>query len=115
MQAITQQERSWAMLIHLSGLAGFIIPFGNIVAPLILWLMKKDQSIFINDQGKEALNFQITYTLYAIAAGLLIFLLIGLLLLPLVGIVALILIFVAGIRANEGTYYRYPLTLRLIS
>src|SRR3954467_5501803 len=51
--------KMWGMLAHLSSLAGLVIPFGNFIGPLVVWLMKKDQQPFVNDQGKESLNFQI--------------------------------------------------------
>lgn len=114
MQAVSQQERSWAMLCHLLGLAGYVVPFGNIIGPLVWWLMKKDQSWFVNDQGKEALNFQISLTIYVIISLLLMLVLVGILLLAIVGIGGLILTIIGAIKANEGVQYRYPLTLRLI-
>ena len=114
MQVVSKDERNWAMFIHLSGLVGYFIPFGNIIAPFILWMMKKDQSSFIDDQGKEAINFQITITIYAVISAVLILLLIGIALIFVVGLLALIFIIIAAIKANEGVYYRYPLTLRLV-
>lgn len=110
----TAEERQWAMFAHLSALIGLIIPLGNVVGPLIIWLMKKDTSAFIDDQGKESLNFQITVLIAAIAAGILIVVLIGFLLLPLIGLVALVFTIIAAIKANEGLTYRYPFALRLI-
>ncbi len=107
-------SRQWGMIAHLSALVGFIIPFGNIIGPLIVWQVKKDMP-FVEDQGKEALNFQITVTLAAIVCFILMFVFIGVLLLPVVGIAALVLTIIAGIKANGGEEYRYPLTLRLIS
>jgi len=108
------QERQAAMFTHLSGLAGFLIPFGNVIAPLIIWQIKKDQMPFVDDQGKEAVNFQITVTIAVLICLVLTVILIGLLLLPLVAIGALVLTIIAAVRANEGARYRYPLTLRLI-
>jgi len=63
MQPTTKDDRTWAMLCHLSGLAGYVVPFGNIFGPLIIWLIKRDQSWFVDDQGKEALNFQISWAI----------------------------------------------------
>ena len=103
------------MVCHLAGFAGLTgIPFGNILGPLVVWLIKKDQSWFVNEQGKEAMNFQISLTIYAIVAAILIFVLIGIPLLVVVGIVWLVLMIMAAIKANEGVSYRYPLTLRFI-
>lgn len=115
MQEITKDDRTWALLCHLSGLAVFTgIPFANIIAPLIVWMIKKDQSWFVNDQGKEALNFQISLTIYVIIAVVLVFLLIGIPLLFVLGIGGVILMVMAAVKANEGVTYRYPLTVRFI-
>lgn len=111
----TKEERTWAMVCHLGGLATFIIPFGNIVAPLVIWMLKKDTMPLVNDQGKEALNFQITYTLAFIIATVLVFVAVGILLLPVIGIAWLILMILAGVKANEGVAYRYPAILRLVT
>jgi len=113
-QGPSKDEKTFAMFCHLSALAGFIIPFGNIIGPLILWQMKKAESAFIDDQGKEALNFQITIGIAALICLVLIFVLIGAFLLPLVGIVALIFTIIGAIKANEGVTYRYPFAIRLV-
>ncbi len=102
------------MLAHLTALAGFLIPFGNIVGPLIVWLLKKDSSPFVDDQGKESLNFQITVMILAIVCSILIIIIIGIFLLMLLGLVSLILIIVATVKASNGERYRYPFALRLI-
>ena len=100
---------------HLLGLASFLgIPFGNIVAPLILWILKRADDPFVNVCGKEAVNFQITISLYFTLSAVLIFAMIGILLLPLVVIFHVIYTIVASIKASEGHYYRYPLTIRFI-
>lgn len=109
-----KDERTWGMLCHLSAFAGFIVPFGNIIAPLIIWLIKKDEMSFVNDQGKESINFQITMFIAFIISGLLMFVLIGFLLVFIVAIFDIIMIIIASIKANEGVYYRYPYSLRLI-
>ena len=114
-QSQSSEARTWAMLCHLSTFAKYLaIPFGNIIGPLILWLIKKDQHPFVNDQGKEAMNFQITITLLYLVAGILAFLLIGFLLLIPIAIFDLVFTVLAAVKANEGTAYRYPFTLRLI-
>lgn len=110
----TRDERMWAMFCHLSALAGFVIPFGNVVAPLVIWLIKKEEYELVLDQGKEALNFQISMTIYVIASAFLIILVIGIPLLIILGIFDLIVIIIASIKANEGEKYRYPLTIRFI-
>ena len=109
-----RDSQQWGMIAHLSALIGFVIPFGNVIGPLVVWQMKKDMP-FVVDQGKEALNFQITVAIAVFVCLLLSFIVIGLLLLPLVGIGALVLTVIAGIKANNGEAYRYPFALRLIS
>jgi hypothetical protein len=111
----SDEERQWALFAHLAALAGFIIPFGNLIGPLIIWQVKKAELPFVDEQGKEALNFQITVSLAVLVCILLMAVLIGLLLLPVVAIGALVLTVIGAIKANGGEHYRYPLTLRLIS
>ncbi|MFQ6109129.1 MAG: DUF4870 domain-containing protein [Candidatus Aminicenantales bacterium] len=115
MAALTEtQERTWGMLCHLSALAGFIIPFGNIIGPLIIWLIKKDESAFVDDQGKESLNFQISITIYILIAAILILVIIGIFLMIGLGILAIVLIIIAAVKANSGEKFRYPITIRFI-
>lgn len=115
MYAVSSEERTWGMLSHLLALSGFIgVPFGNVLAPLIIWLVKKDQSQFVADQAKESLNFQISLIIYAIVSGILVLVLIGFLLLGVVFIGGIVLTIIATMKANNGEYYRYPLTIRLI-
>jgi uncharacterized Tic20 family protein len=106
--------RQWAMIAHLSALAGLVIGL-NWLGPLIVYLVKKDEHPFIADQSREALNFNISVFIYIIAAAVLILLFIGILLLPAVAIAWLVLTIIAAIRANNGEAYRYPLTIRLVS
>jgi uncharacterized Tic20 family protein len=104
------------MLSHLLALVGyFLIPFGNVAAPLIIYLMKKDESPFVADQAKESLNFQISVCIYALISGVLVLILIGFLLLAAVVVAAAILTIIASVKAANGETYRYPLTIRLIS
>ena len=108
-----RESQQWGMIAHLSALIGFIIPFGNLIGPLVIWQMKKDMP-FVVDQGKEALNFQITVAIAVFVCLLLFVLVIGMLLLPVVGLGALALTVIAGIKANNGEAYRYPFALRLV-
>ena len=110
----TKDERTWAMLSHFSALCLFIFPFGNILAPLIIWLIKKDEMPFVEDQAKEVLNFQISMTIYFIGSLILIIVLIGIPILIVLGIFNVIITIIAGIKANDGKSYRYPINLRLI-
>lgn len=110
----SKEERTWAMLCHLSALSMFITGIGYILGPLIIWLIKKDQFPLVDDQGKESLNFQISVTIYAAISAVLVFLLVGGILLPAVIIFDIIEVILASVRANEGDRYRYPLTIRFI-
>ena len=111
------------MLCHLASLAGMVgVPFGNVVGPLIVWLIKRDEHPLVDDQGKQSLNFQISLTIYTVAllipgiiltalfcVGLiLIFAAIG------VGIAGLVFMIIACTRANRGEYYRYPCCIRFL-
>ena len=111
----TQDERTWGMLAHLSAFSCFLIPpLGVVIGPLIVWLIKRDQSAFVADQGKESLNFNISVLLAAFICGVLVFVLIGILLGVALFIFWLAMTIVAAIKASEGVRYRYPFTLRLL-
>jgi uncharacterized Tic20 family protein len=115
------QARTWNMLCHLSALAGYIIPFGNILGPLLVWQIKKNEFPSVDEHGKAALNFQLTVLIALVAGGaaafLLSFVCIGFLLIPVVigiALCGLIFAIIAGIKANNGEAYRYPWSLTLI-
>ncbi|MBK8872324.1 MAG: DUF4870 domain-containing protein [Elusimicrobia bacterium] len=106
---------NWAMLCHISGLSLYLgIPLGNIIVPLVVWILKKDQDSFLNESGREAVNFQISYTIYGIIAGLACFVLIGFVLLPLLLIAHVVLTIIGTLKANKNETYQYPFTLRFI-
>jgi len=109
---VPKEARSWGMVCHLVAFSGFIIPFGNILGPLIVWAVKKDTHPFIDDQGKEAMNFQLSMTIALIVSFFLIFVVVGFVLIVILCIFVLVMIIVAAVRASEGIYYRYPLTIR---
>lgn len=111
---VRRDENMWAMLCHISAFTVFFIPFGNIISPLIIWLIKKDEFPFVDDQGKEALNFQITLTIYVIAASILSIVLVGIPLLIGFLIFGFVVTIIAAIKANDGEQYRYPMTIRFI-
>ena len=91
-----------------------IVPFGNVLAPLIIYLTKKDQLPFVADQARESLNFQISISIYFLFAGALAFVLIGFALMPIIGLFMVIMVIIASLAANRGERYRYPLTIRLV-
>jgi uncharacterized Tic20 family protein len=107
-----KDARTWAMFAHLSALTGlFTAGVGFIVGPLVIWLIKKAEHPFVDDQGRESVNFQITMVIYGAIAFLLSFVCIGLILLPIVGIVDIVFTIIATIKANDGYRYRYPFPL----
>lgn len=103
-----------AVFAHLSGLVGFVIPIGNVLGPLLIWIFRRDSSKFVEEQSREALNFQISMTIYFIGATILSFVLIGIILLPVVLVADVVLMIMAAVQVSKGVGYRYPLTLRLI-
>jgi len=115
---ISKEQRNWATVAHLSAFAMYLTGIGHILGPLIIWLMKREGNAFIDDQGKEALNFNISYTIYLIIAGVLCITIVGLVVgLPLLFVLPLIhiiLIIFAAIKANDGVAYRYPATIRFL-
>ena len=110
----TKDDRTWGMLCHLAAFAGFIIPLGTFLGPLVVWLIKKNESRFVDDQGKESLNFHISVLILALILAPTICIGIGIFLLPALGLVALIFVIIASVKANEGVAYRYPFAIRLI-
>ena len=105
-----KEARMWAMFCHLAALTGWsVLPgIGFVVGPLIVWRIKKDKFPFVDEQGREALRFQLTMNLYFVIASLLMFVYIGFVLLPLVMLADVVLSCVAAYRANDGVHYRYP-------
>ncbi|MBH9338618.1 DUF4870 domain-containing protein [Pseudomonas aeruginosa] len=109
-----QEARQWAMCCHFAAFIGLVFPFGSLLGPLIVWQLKRESDPFVDAQGKEALNFQITVALAMFVSFLLMLVVIGFFLLGLVCLAALVLTIIAGIKANEGKAYGYPFCLRLI-
>ena len=104
----TKDEKLWGMLCHLTAI------FLGFIGPLIFWLIKREEMPFVDDQGKEALNFQITVAIAMFVSGVLAFVLIGFILMPLVGLADLIFCIMGSVAANKGERYRYPVAIRLI-
>ncbi|MGE5399172.1 MAG: DUF4870 domain-containing protein [Ignavibacteriales bacterium] len=113
--SIEKESRLWGMLCHLSALSMFIgIPFGNVLGPLVIWLIKKDEFPFVNEQGKESLNFQISMTIYGFISIVLILLAVGILLIIFIVLADLVLVIIASVQTNDGKSYRYPMTIRFV-
>jgi uncharacterized Tic20 family protein len=112
---LSNDERTFGMLCHLSALAGYIFPFGNIIAPLIIWAIKKDQYPWVDQNGKEALNFQISMSIYMLISAIMIIILIGIFFLVALGIINLVFIILASVKANNGEDFSYPLAIRFFN
>ena len=107
--------RRWGMLCHLSGLLLFVgIPFGHLLGPLVVWLLKKNEFPFVDEQGKEAMNFQISMTIYMLLPVLLSFVLIGIPFVFLLLAANFVLVIIAAVKASDGEPVRYPATLRFL-
>jgi len=112
---VTENERTWGMLAHLSALAGVVIPvLGCVLGPLVVWLARRDQSSFVDGQAKEALNFNISVFIASVVCSFLMLVFIGFILIAALYIAWLVMTLVAAIRASEGIAYRYPYSLRLV-
>lgn len=109
-----RSARNLAMWCHLSALAGYVIPFGGLIGPLVLWLVNRDRHPFVNDQGKEAVNFRLTMYLFYLISLILCFILLGFLLFALLYVFDLVLIIIAAVQSNSGERFRYPIAIRLI-
>ena len=116
-EEISKDARMWAMFCHLAGLAGLIpiLPaFGSIVAPLIIWQIKKDEFPFVDEHGKEAVNFQSSMLIYSVICIPFVFICIGIILLVAIGVVDIVFLLIAAVKANNGEHYRYPICIRFI-
>ena len=121
-----QQARNWAMGCHLAALAAYVgVPFGNILGPLIIWLLKKDQFPLVDEHGKQSLNFQISMIIYGLLLGVAILITsITVILIPVAVLLGILLAFViiadfvlvviAAIKVSNGESYQYPFTIRFI-
>jgi len=114
-----KDARMWGMICHLAALAGIVVPvIGCIIGPLIIWQIKKEEFPFVDKQGKEAVNFQISMSLYLLVSAILwiplSFVCIGVVIPVAISIVDLIFLLIAAVKANDGEHYRYPLSIRFI-
>lgn len=111
-ESVVPVNNTYFVLLHVLPLAGIVVPVGNVVIPLVMWLIKKDESPEVDAHGREVLAFQLSFLIYGIVAAILIIVLIGFVLAPLVGLAWLILTIVGTIKAADGVLYRYPGTIR---
>ena len=113
-RGLSESERNWAMLCHLSAFAGFFFPFGGIIGPLICWLSRKDESTWINENGKISMNFQLSMLLYIVLALPLCLIIVGIPIVVFLGVLKVICIVIASIRASKGEKFKYPLAIPFI-
>ncbi|HSV27005.1 MAG TPA: DUF4870 domain-containing protein [Sedimentisphaerales bacterium] len=114
-EGLDKDTKMWGMLCHLLALAGYVVPFGNIIGPLVIWLIKKQEFPFVDSNGKKSLNWQITLTIAMFICIPLIFLCgIGAILMVALGVLNLVLVIIASVRTNNGEDYRYPWSISFI-
>lgn len=111
---VDKEQRTWAMLCHLSALAGFIVPMGSVIGPLIVWLIKKEDMPLVAEHGRKALNFQITMLFAYIVCFVLMIVAIGAILLPIVAIFSFVMVVIGAIKTNDGKPFNYPFSINLI-
>jgi uncharacterized protein len=111
---LTETERNWAMLCHLSAFAGFFFPFGAIIGPLICWLSRKDESVWVDRNGKSALNFQLSMLLYMVLTLPLFIIIVGIPIMAFLLVLKIICIIIASVRASKGEEFKYPITIPFI-
>ncbi len=113
-ESVGKEERNMGVLVHILAFSMFVIPPGFVLGPLILWLIKREESAFIDYHGKQSLNFQISCFIYLVVSALLMIAVIGFILVPAVLIFWFAFIIVAAVKTSDGEYYRYPLTIPFI-
>jgi uncharacterized Tic20 family protein len=111
---IAEKDRQLAVLMHLSALLGYFIPLANLLIPLVIWAVKKDESADIDAVGREVINFNLSMLIYALVGFILTFVLIGVLVLLGLWIFGMVVTIIAALRANDGWRYRYPVTIRFL-
>ena len=112
---LTRDENTWAMLIHLTQFCGYVVPWAGWLVPLIMWLMKKDESEYINDHGKIVMNWMLTELIYGLVCFLLMFVVIGVFLFVPLGIIAVVFPIIGAVKANSGELWPYPMSIRFFN
>jgi uncharacterized Tic20 family protein len=112
--APTPEERQWAMLCHVSAMLMYVTVIGGLLAPFVIWLLKRDQMPFVADQGKETINFQITVLLGLAASMVLMLVLVGFVLFWALLAFHFVVTIVAAVKVTEGVTYRYPFCWRIL-
>jgi len=113
-RVLSETERNWSMLCHLSAFAGFFFPFGSIIGPLICWLSKRDESAWVSLNGRASMNFQLSILLYIVLAIPLCFIIIGFPIIFMLLTLKVVCITIASIKASKGVLFRYPMVIPFI-
>lgn len=113
-RVLSETERNWAMFCHLAAFAGFLVPFGGIIGPLVIWLSKRDDSTWVNENGKASLNFQLSMLLYMILAAPLCLIIIGIPIIIILWTLKIVFIIMGTVKASRGEEFRYPLAIPFI-
>jgi len=113
-KSYTQSERDWAMFCHLSAFAGYFFPFGGIIGPMVCWISRKQESAWVDINGKASLNFQLSMLMYTVLAIPLCFIIIGIPIIMFLAILELVCIVVAAIKAAKGEYFKYPISIPFV-
>lgn len=113
-KVLSESERTWAMLCHLSAFAGFFFPFGGIIGPLICWMSRKDESAWVDENGKAAMNFNLSLLLYTILIIPLCFILVGFFFLGIIYTLKVVCIIIASVSSSKGEKFKYPLAIPFI-
>jgi uncharacterized Tic20 family protein len=109
-----QQTRQWAFLLHLSQLAGYVVPLAGLVAPIVIWQLKKDELPGLDAHGKNVLNWILSELIYFMVSVLLVFVFIGIPLLIALGICGIVFAILGAIKANNGEVWKYPLSITFL-
>jgi len=109
-----QQTRTWGMVLHLSMLAGFVIPFAGLIAPIVIWQVKKNDLPEIDAHGRTAVNWIISACIYGVICFVLCFLLIGIPMMIVLGALCIVFPIIAGLKANNGEVWKYPMSIRFL-
>jgi hypothetical protein len=113
-RVLSETERNWSMLCHLSAFAGFFFPFGGVLGPLICWLSRKDDSSWVNINGRNSLNFELSMLLYMVLAAPLCIIVVGFPIIFALGVLKVVCIIIASIKASKGELFKYPLVIPFI-
>ena len=114
LQQVDRQTRTWAMLLHFSLFLNYIVPIAGLIAPILIWQIKKDELPGIEVHGRNVVNFIISMLIYSVISILLCFFLIGFALLPILGLMAIVFPIIGGIKANDGIAWPYPMMIKFI-